>query len=266
MKIWHTVLITFSCIPGYAQNASGPRLSGMASSGTSVSDVWSLQSNPATMVFHGTPIIALAYQKHILSDELNTQSIAALLPFRRDFFGLTLRRYGFSAYHDSKLGLSYAKKLSPKFSLAFTINYHQIKVENYSINSMYSVDAGLFYALSSAFSAGLSFRNPTALHKPSNEANMNVTSAIDFGISYSASNKLMLVISIEQKVDHPAILQTGIEYSILKILSLRSGILLRPYTQHFGFGINIKKITFDVASTYTNALGYSPQISVAYAF
>jgi hypothetical protein len=60
--------------------------------------------------------------------------------------------------------------------------------------------------------------------------------------------------------------RTGAEYKLNKLAYARIGVSTNPARYTFGFGFEMKKLAFDLSSTYHTELGYSPQVSLQFAF
>ena len=110
MKIRYALLFLIfpSCL--FAQNNLGPRLTAMGNNGAAVTDVWALQANPSAITSILVPTVSLNYIKHLFSNEISTQALVAVIPFKNNFIVTSFQRYGFSEYNESKIGFTYAKK------------------------------------------------------------------------------------------------------------------------------------------------------------
>lgn len=266
MKILYYLLIVLSTSCVYAQNNLGPRLSAMADNGTAVTDIWALQANPAGITFIDQPAISVNYIKHLLSDEISSQGIVGVIPFRNNFIGISFQRYGFSAYNESKVGFAYAKRFGENFSLALNGNYHQLKITDYGSSTGFSIDFGVLYHLNSNFSIGAFTSNPSQQKFNSNLVVIKIPTSFNIGATYLATNKVLIATTISKVLDQAIDFRLGLEYKLYDLLSLRGGLSAKPFKQYFGFGLNYKKFAVDMATTYNENLGYAPQIAIGYAF
>jgi len=267
MKIWHVLLlIILSCNPLFAQNNLGPRLTAMGNNGTAIMDVWALQANAAGITDLERPTISLNYIKHLFSDEISTQALVAVVPFKNNYVGLSFQRYGFSEYNDSKIGFTYAKKFGNKLSAATNVNYHQLKIANYGSSTGFSIDVGVLYQFDQQFVFGAFVSNPSKQKFSSAEVVAQIPTSFNVGASYLASDKVLIATTINKFLDQPIDVKLGIDYKIMDLLSLRGGLSAKPFKQYAGFGLNYKKFLLDMATTYDANLGYAPQIAIGYAF
>jgi hypothetical protein len=91
-------------------------------------------------------------------------------------------------------------------------------------------------------------------------------SRIKIGTFYRLSDLFSLTSELENDFDDHFILKTGIEYTIIEKLFLRTGVSGKPYQLSAGIGFQMKKLTLDLASTYNPYLGNSPSVSFQYQF
>lgn len=70
----------------------------------------------------------------------------------------------------------------------------------------------------------------------------------------------------EKDVDQQSVFKAGLEYHVVEALYLRGGIATNPSLSSFGFGLKINQFTVDVASSWHQELGFTPQFSLAYTF
>ena len=76
----------------------------------------------------------------------------------------------------------------------------------------------------------------------------------------------MAAMEVEKAINQDASLKTGIEYLFLENISLRGGIGTGPVKTNFGFGYSANNLKFDAAVWYHQILGFSPSLSLSYAF
>lgn len=265
MKIWYVLLILLFPNHLFAQNNLGPRLTAMGNNGTSVPDVWALQANPSGITLLGKPKISLNYIKHLFSNEISTQALVAVIPFKNNFVGVSFQRYGFTEYNESKIGFAYAKKFGEKLSIALNGNYHQLKIANYGSSKGFSVDVGAMYQFKH-FTFGAFVSNPSKQIFSNKEVVAKIPTSFNVGASYLASDKVLIATSISKTLNYSIDVSLGIDYKMMDLLSLRGGLSAKPFKQYAGFGLNYKKFLLDMATTYDANLGYAPQIAIGYEF
>jgi long-subunit fatty acid transport protein len=266
MKIWIVLLISLTPFYLFAQTNLGPRLTAMGDNGAAIIDIWAIQANPAGIIGVIRPSISLNYIKHLFGDDLSTQSLAAIIPLNNNFFGLSLQRYGFSEYNENKLGFAFAKKFSNHLSIGVNINYHQLKIPEYGSSTGFSAEIGALYQFEKAFTLGVFVRNPSKQSYNSSEILATVPTSLNIGLSYQASDKVLIAATCFKNLNQPTDVKLGIEYKMFDLLSLRGGLSFKPFKQYCGLGLNYKEFLMDMATTYDANLGYTPQIALGYAF
>jgi len=266
MKIWYVLLITVFPFDILAQNTLGPRLTAMGNNGVAVSDVWSVQGNSAGLAALKKPTVSINYIRHLFSDEISTQAIVAVLPFKNDFAGVSFQRYGFSEYSESKIGFAYTKKFGGKLAIGLNGNYHQLSISNYGSSTGFSIDIGTIYQLNEKFTFGAFVGNPSKQKFSSTDVLVEIPTTFSIGASYYASDKVLIATSVSKVLTQVFDVSLGIDYKMFDLLSLRSGLSVKPFKQYVGFGLNYRKFLMDMATTYDANLGYAPQIALTYAF
>lgn len=265
MKIFILFFVAFLPISLVAQENFGPRITALGNNSAAIADVWGIQGNPAAITSLNNPIVSINYIRHFLSDEVSTQGLAAVIPIKNNFISIGLNRYGLSSYNQNKISFAYAKRFGNQFSMAMTVNYHQLKISNYGSSNGFSVDVGFYYALEK-FNLGVYVKNPSQQKFVNEEVSAPIETSFNIGGSYLVSDKVLLATTLSKFLAHPIDARIGVEYQIAKPFALRAGVSSKPFKQFAGFGVNYTKIVIDFATTFDNNLGYSPQISLGYAF
>ena len=75
-----------------------------------------------------------------------------------------------------------------------------------------------------------------------------------------------MVADVRKLLNYPVDFSTGIEYNLMRWVSLRGGVSINPFKQYTGIGITYNKIQLDIAVTSHPTLGFSPQIALTYEF
>lgn len=266
MKTFLMVFCVLLAPPLFGQENFGPRLTAMGNSGAAVADVWSINGNAASITSLGSPIVSINYIRHFLADEISTQGLAAVIPIDNNFISVGFSRYGLSIYNQNKISFAYAKKFGHQFSMAITVNYHQLKITNYGATNGFSVDVGFYYKPQEKLSFGAYVANPSKQHFVNAEVSAPIPTSLNFGASYLFSDKVLIATTVTKIVKQPFDARLGLEYKIADPVSLRAGVTAKPFKQYAGFGINYKRLLIDFATAFDGNLGYSPQIALGYAF
>lgn len=252
-------------VPAFAQLNSGPRLTSLGNAYVALQDVWSAMGNQAGLAGLTNPEIAAAYENRFGMQELSTKAAVFALPIKNDVLAVSFVSYGVSNYTENKSSLSLAHKFGPKLHLALALNYHQLKIDQYGNAKSFSFEAGIQYKLNKHVLLASHIANPNQ-SKYDHLAEEVIPASIQFGISYLFSKQLLLCTEIDKILDQEADIKSGLEYRLVDFLALRGGLNINPFKQFFGFGLNYQEIKLDFAVSSHPILGYSPQISLGYAF
>jgi hypothetical protein len=248
-----------------AQVNPGARFVAMGSTGVSLQDIWSLQQNQAGLADLKKPIAAIGYERHSAVQELSTQSALFALPYKKNVFGLSFRRYGFSAYNEQQAGFTFARKFGNTLYAALNFNYHQLKITNYGSAQTFSVEAGLQYQAADKLWLGTHIANPSR-NKYGKDIDASIPVVLEFGASYLFSDKVLIATAFEKVLNSNTDFKAGAEYRLMELLYLRGGISVNPFKQYAGFGLNYQHFRLDAAASSHPALGYTPQIAMSYEF
>lgn len=256
----------FITCSGFTQNLTGARLVSMGNNNAAVNDTWNLTGNFNKNKPNSNPIIAIGYAKYFYQNELSTQSIKLVLPFKQHEIGLSFQRYGITVYNEITAGASVAKNFGDQFSIGLRVNYHQLKIQNYGSALGFSVDAGVIYHLNNQLTIGFNINNPSKQTYNNSNVSIYLPSVFNVGIAYQAVSKILIATTLTKNFNEKYDVGLGIDYKILEILSLRGGITIKPFKQYGGLGFDYKKFKLDLAVESDPYLGYSSQIGIAYAF
>ena len=86
------------------------------------------------------------------------------------------------------------------------------------------------------------------------------------GMAYTFSEKVFVTFEAEKDIDFKAVFKAGMEYKANDKIYLRAGIGTNPNLATFGVGVYHKGLKFDIASSYHQVLGFTPEISLVYQF
>lgn len=261
-----TLIFSFFITNAFAQYNQGARFKAMANASAAVNDVWSLNANPAGITGQKSTTAALNYARYLFGDEISEQSFAFILPFDKNFAGVSINRYGISEFNEIKAGLGLAKKFGENLSIGIKANIHQIKITNYGNATTFSVDVGANYSISQQIGLGMYVNNPSSQKYKSTNIETYIPTAVHFGATYKPSNKVLLATTVSKDIERKVDFSLGVDYKIHDLLSLRGGLSANPFKQYAGVGLNYRKLMMDVAVESHPQIGYTPQIGLSYAF
>jgi len=231
-------------------------------------DYWSLYHNPAG-ISGVKKISAGAYVvRRFNVKELTSGSAGLVLPFLEGdhTLGLDFTTFGFSAYRENRIGLTYATTLMEKVSIGVKLNYANLAIPTYGSESSLYVDVGVNTQISSQLSLGFTATNVNRAKLGQDPAAEALPTVVTAGLAYQPSDRVMLVADVQKDVDHPLSVRGGIEYYLNDFVIARVGVSNEPVSWQAGLGLVKDAMQIDFAFGYTDRLGYSPHISLSYAF
>ncbi len=249
----------------HAQNNPGSRSKALGSAGTALEDVWSLQLNSAGIASIERTVFALGYEQHFLDPELSTQSAILGLPIKDYVLGISFQRYGITQYLEQTAGVALSRKYSDAFSIALSMNYHQVSIPFYGSGNTISVDVGMQYSLNDKLRLGSAITNP-GRSKINDLSGSQIPTGVSVGLAFDLSDKVLFLSDLTNIIDFGMNLRMGIEYRIIKSFHLRGGISANPFKQTGGFGLKFGRIAVDAAISSHPRLGYTPNLSLNYEF
>jgi len=270
MKITITLFILFVIVKislGSGEWSSiGGRSASMGLSSAAVSDFWSVNNNQAGMAFYDKTAVGFYYENRFLIKEMASQTGAFTFKTKYGMFGTTVSYSGDANYNTTKAGLAYAMKLGNRFAAGIQLDYIGTAMgDEYGKRSNFTFDAGVLIKLTEELTFGVHTFNPVHV-KIAEYNNERIPVTLNAGFGYTFSDKLLLTAEAFKNSEFPMEFRTGAEYKLNKLAYARIGVSTNPARYTFGFGFEMKKLAFDLSSTYHTELGYSPQVSLQFAF
>ena len=138
--------------------------------------------------------------------------------------------------------------------------------ENYGTRNSFAVEIGLLAQPIKNLKIGAHIFNPNKA-KLAEYADERIPVIMRFGASFKFSEKVLVSAEEEKDIDQKSVFKAGLEYQVAEVLYLRGGISSNPSLSTFGFGLKInRQFRFDIASSWHQQLGFSPQFSLGYLF
>lgn len=246
----------------------GGRQAGMGNAAVSLYDFWAISHNQAGMARLSSPAGGFYFENRFLVKEMGLGAAAVALPTSSGVFGLSLSYFGYSQYHESKVGLAYARSFGEKLSVGLQFNYMYTFVGGNYSNSAGNVglELGMIYELLPGLQVGAHIFNPTRakIAAVDNLYDEYIPTIIRFGMAYHFSDRVIVSLESEKDIDRKPVLKAGVEYQIADLFYVRGGIGTNPTQNAFGFGIHTGSFTIDLSASFHYVLGYSPQASIIY--
>lgn len=242
----------------------GARSAGLAYSSILINDFWSTENNPAMISKLESFGAGLAYENNFLLPEFSYRSFALALPLENSGIGLSIGQFGYELYQENEIGISYSQAFGENLNMGIQLNYQNISLgENLGNKGVLGINYGLAAKINRKISMAAMIVN---LNRPKLAVYQDerLPTILKLGLSYRYSEKVWFISEVEKDINSSPIARFGIEYFTNEMLYLRAGYASNPALSSFGFGLKFSNFQLDVASTFHNNLGFSPQISLSY--
>ncbi len=250
----------------YAQLNPGARQISLSNSDVALSnDVFSIFNNPAGLSQLNWREIGVYYSPAPFGlSELSNGYAAYLEPFDFGSVAIGGMTYGFDLYRESKIVLGYSYKYENKFFIGIAVNYHTFSIQNYGSTSAFYLNFGGLTYITKQIRWGFAISN---LNRASiSDDDDQIPMIFTTGFSYDLINTLSINLAIEKDIRYKPSVQFGIEYDIIKYLSLRVGFQNEPSRYTAGIGINYSMISLDYALFTHQELGLTHQAGIIISF
>jgi len=267
MRILYFVICFLVCMPsvhaGNEGHPTGARRLGMGGAYASVrGDMWSLWANPAGITgiqrFEG----GLFTERRFFVQEISNAAFGAVLPFKeKHAAGISAASFGFGAYRENNVGLSYATTLYENIHLGVKFNFLNLAIANYGSVTTFYADAGVMADVSKRMRIGFWTQNINQA-KIGALREERLPILINGGVSYRPSEKVIVTADAVKTLDYPLGIRAGFEYFFIDHFCARAGYSTSPASMHFGAGFRLDNISIDFANSIHERLGYTPHLSV----
>ncbi len=251
----------------FSQNdgVSGARSYGMAGNSILLQDLWSTNNNPAGLGFQQNWAAGVSYENQFLQSELSNKTAVIAFPVSSGAFGLSVNQFGYSAFNENRIGISYGQQLGKNIAMGLQINYLNTSIaEGYGTTSALSGNIGMIAKLNEELSLAAMVINPNKA-KLAEFTDERYPTLIKLGLGYEFSDKVNLMSEVAKDVDFDANVKLGIEYKAMKLIHFRVGYATDPALSSFGFGLHLDQFKIDFASGFDSNFGFSPQVSIHYS-
>ncbi len=246
----------------------GGRSAALGHASVTLRDVWSLHNNQAGLAFLKQKLAVGAYYENRFNlSEMALRGAVLAVPTKGGTFGVSVQQFGFSAYNESKYALGYARKFGDNFAVGVQLNYMTVRFQRseYGSRELISAEIGIQANITDKLKVGAQVFNPTTTELDDYD-NERLPTIMRAGLQYDFSEKVLAFAEIEKDVDQPAHVKLAVEYQVIELIHLRAGLSTNPFRNSFGFGLNLKGLSIDIATTYHEVLGYTPQVGLSYKF
>jgi hypothetical protein len=250
---------------GFSQHVIGPRSLSLAGNGVTLKDAYSVFTNAGLISEIKEIQVATSYSIPYLINEFQQQSIIGVLPLKKGGISLGGQFTGKELFRQQKISIGYGLKMNEKLSIGIGLNHQQLRVQNYEVNNIISVDAGFFANVNEKISIAASI-----LSFGGNQSNINqerFPTYMQLGVRYSFQKQFQTYLSIDKSSVSNVNYRIGIEYEAYKNFYFRTGGIVNSKTLSFGVGYELPmRLRFDFGSQWQQTLGWTPHIGFLYRF
>lgn len=268
-KIALIIALFFTIGQAYCQSDDrvlGAKAASLGRLGILDEDVWAVHNNPGALGYLKSFEASVYYENRFLVSSLNQQGIVLAYPTKAGVFGVDVNLLGDQNYRRSAYRFSYGMALGPKISLGIGLVYLNSRFGlDYGTYHAFTGEVGLLVNITPKWKLAAHVYNPIrAKFQPYDDERL--PTLIKLGMGYQFSKQLEIVLGVEKDIEYKTSFRAGINYHPIDLLFIRVGVATAPVETTFGVGLKFRDFYIDIGSSWNLNLGYSPQISLRYAF
>jgi len=253
-------------VQGTAQTSffysGGAHILSKGNAGTMFRGIESIYTNPAGLTSIEDIGADISYERRYNLSQLSTVSLAGGKRIGKSAIGVSISRFGFEAYNESKATLSYARLLWNKVSIGGAFNYLNFNVDQYGSANRFTFEFGLQSEINKRLSIGAHIFGPESVALTDDQ---DIPSRVSLGMRYSASQKADIIVDVSKTVNRNPEFKLAVEYEVLSYLSINAGANITQSSLHFGPSFNMKNgLSILGGYSFDNRLGHSSGISITW--
>ena len=267
LQIFVFLLFTYNVFAGGEIFPVGSRAAGLCRSSVAVKGFWGVMNNQAGMSLLKKPTVAFAYENKFLLKETGNSTAAFAYPTKFGVMGVTANYFGYSKYNEMKVGLAYGRAFGKYIRVGLQLDYLRTFIsEGYGSKNNFTFEVGVQSDVTKNLTLGAYVFNPVMV-KLSDYANERVPAIFRFGATWHFSDNFFATAEVEKNSFYPSVvIRGGLEYNLKNIFMFRTGASSGQEIFSLGFGLHLKGLILDISATMHQVLGFSPQVSLSYAF
>jgi len=240
-------------------NFYGARNESLARATVALTDSWSLFYNPAGLVFHQTKLAA-GFQSKYATLGINDGAFGITFPIKETALGFGASYFGDQLLNKSKITGAIAHKIG-KTRLGIKTAYEQISIKEIGYKGIFTIDIGGQISLNEQINIGMAITNINQA-KFDTLSLISSNTSIQVGVNYHPHKQLTLLAQVEKDIEYPAILRIALEYTISKLVLIRTGVLPSPVAAFAGVGLQSSNFNLDLVGSYQQSIGWSGGLSI----
>ncbi|MDF1698182.1 MAG: type IX secretion system membrane protein PorP/SprF [Saprospiraceae bacterium] len=244
-------------------SAGGAHTLSLANTGTMYDGISSIYTNPAGLVSIENFAFDVGYNQRYNLSELSTVSLGGAKNFGSGVFGLSVSRYGYSAYSESKIGLVYARKLFSNLSIGAGFNMLNYTIDQFGSSNSFTFEIGMQSQINKKLSIGAYVFSPEVV---SLTDETEIASRFSLGVKYKMSSKADLYVDISKTINRDPEFKFAVDYRLVEAVSVRFGGNVTQESIHFGPAYKMNNgLGIYGGYAYDNRIGHSVGISLTYS-
>ncbi|MEA3460347.1 MAG: hypothetical protein U9R49_00620 [Bacteroidota bacterium] len=238
----------------------------MGGSRVCVAGYWCSSQNQAGLGFIDRSSISLQHSMPYLLKELGISSLSGQFATQRGGLGMALSTWGLRGLRQNSLWLSYGLKLHTNISAGLGIHlWNASCAEQLAFAPGVSFALGLQIRINEQWMLGARLIHPAGWSAQTDLTGQELMS-IEAGFSYSFFRTSQIYAELHIKPGYGIILCTGMEWTMNRQISLRTGICNSPFTYSWGIALKFKKWIAEFSFLYRVDTGLSPLSSLTHAW
>jgi len=228
--------------------------------------VWATHNNPAGLAKLTNPVTGIYIENRFLIKELIFNVGSFALPVKNGGVGIAISHLRLGQYTNTFAGIAFGRKFGEDFSAGVRFDSYHVSFGNENEQgTAISFDAGIQWMLSDQVSFACNVFNPARLSLFEG-TDASIPSIVKAGLSYRPLPELSLMTEACKELTSPLEINYGMEYALDEKIFIRAGLGLNTPRYSFGFGYALNGFSIDIAASWHQLLGFTPQASLAYTF
>ena len=247
-------IIYISCISSAQLLPGGTHIALSQADIAKSNDVFAIFSNPGGLAQIDSMEVGAYFSPSPFGlDELQTAYLGYTLPFSFGCAGIGLMHYGYELYNVSELHLAFGRQYRGKIDYGLSVNFHQLKIQNYGSDLTLQFNAGFVIKLSGDISWGTAILNINQSTVGVNH--IELTSVYTTGLMWNPINGGFLFLAFQKESGNVPSLNFGYSYAPIRYITVLSGYSTNPAMLSAGLAIAYEHLEFDYALTHHNEIG-----------
>ncbi|MDR1680717.1 MAG: hypothetical protein LBS12_02910 [Prevotellaceae bacterium] len=247
---------------------TGARAAGMGGITSVDVDVWSAINNPGSLGMMAEAGAGVSHEQRFAMADMGISTIVGTLPLWGNGVGVYVSSLnpGLASYGESLAGLSAGRKLNEYLAVGVGIEGRMLHFPQ-GYQNLWAVagQAGILARPASRLTLGFHVAN-LSLSKWNGEENTLLPVVFTLGACYVIASRVQVYAEATKDIYEALRVKIGTEFTVVKALYLRVGVVSAPFETHFGVGYAHKRLRFDAALSRHPVLGYTPTGSISIRF